>query len=525
MQVRRVQYARVSSEDQRDRETIQTQLDQGREYERRHGFKFLAVYADDGISGTVPAIRRPEAQRLIRDAHARLFDEVWVTHTSRVARDILEYLLFEDALRRSNVKLLSMTQPFEVDTPTGRFLRTQLAAAGQLERDNIVMQSRWGMERLARAGRWNGGKPPFGYLVKDGRLEINPGEARVVRLIFRLYLGGRGTVGIAEHLTARKIPIPINWRFPERRVSGKWTPSRVGEILKHTAYDGEFTWRRRHAKKRDGQNVGWVKAAAEEQISFRVPPIINHKDFVRVQELLKENRNMARRNMKRFYLLRGLIHCGSCGRGYTGGGSVPDGNYYYRCFYRAQNSRNCRNPNVRAEVLEEMVWAQLKSIVGRPGPVIKALGAELRSARRGVAAIERESEGLGKLIAEKERERERVIQLRRRGTISEDEAERELNQIREEQEQLQAERTRISQGQALGVDLDGQLTELRELLLKVNNEMRGASPQKRYDLLHALIERITVKPAPGKGPFQAEVEVTYFGTSKLLTASGGRRAS
>ena len=61
-------YARVSTEDQAERATIQAQLDFLRRYVDLHSLPVAGEYVDDGISGTVPLQDRPEGQRLLRDA-------------------------------------------------------------------------------------------------------------------------------------------------------------------------------------------------------------------------------------------------------------------------------------------------------------------------------------------------------------------------------------------------------------------------------------------------------------------------
>jgi site-specific DNA recombinase len=55
---------RVSSEEQRERETIEIQREFLQEYGRLYGLEVAQIYADDGVSGTVPLHERPEGLRL-----------------------------------------------------------------------------------------------------------------------------------------------------------------------------------------------------------------------------------------------------------------------------------------------------------------------------------------------------------------------------------------------------------------------------------------------------------------------------
>ena len=77
-------YARVSTEDQAERATIQSQLDFLRRYVSLHELPVAGEYVDDGISGTVPLAGRPEGQRLLIDAEAGRFGAVLVYRVDRL---------------------------------------------------------------------------------------------------------------------------------------------------------------------------------------------------------------------------------------------------------------------------------------------------------------------------------------------------------------------------------------------------------------------------------------------------------
>jgi DNA invertase Pin-like site-specific DNA recombinase len=64
-------YLRVSSEEQRERETIDIQREFLEQYCRLYGLEVADVYADDGVSGTIPLHERPEGKRLLEDAKRR----------------------------------------------------------------------------------------------------------------------------------------------------------------------------------------------------------------------------------------------------------------------------------------------------------------------------------------------------------------------------------------------------------------------------------------------------------------------
>ena len=70
---------RVSSEEQRERETIEIQRAFLQEYCRLYSLEVVQIYADDGVSGTVPLHERPEGRRLLEDAKEGKFSTLLAT--------------------------------------------------------------------------------------------------------------------------------------------------------------------------------------------------------------------------------------------------------------------------------------------------------------------------------------------------------------------------------------------------------------------------------------------------------------
>src|ERR1017187_7168004 len=80
-------YARVSTEEQRERQSIETQYELGQSFCKVQNLPVYRVYGDNGVSGTIPLDRRPEGSQIFRDARLGKFDEVLVYKLDRLARD------------------------------------------------------------------------------------------------------------------------------------------------------------------------------------------------------------------------------------------------------------------------------------------------------------------------------------------------------------------------------------------------------------------------------------------------------
>lgn len=152
----------------------------------------------------------------------------------RLARNqFLSELLHREA-RAHGVMIRSATEDLP-DGPVGVLMRQVIQAIAQYEAAVIVMRMSEGKRtRQLREGTYNGGEVPYGYLAAGkGHLLVCEPEARIVRLIYRLYEMGYSQSAIAECLN--------RWGIPTR-LRGKmgWRQGQIRRMLSHeSAYRGE----------------------------------------------------------------------------------------------------------------------------------------------------------------------------------------------------------------------------------------------------------------------------------------------
>src|ERR1035438_7285031 len=119
-------YLRVSTEEQRERQSIETQRDFGERYCQLHALAIHKVYADDGVSGMVQLEDRPEGSQILKDAKLGKFDQLLVYKLDRLGRETRLILDAVAALEKLGVRVRSMTEEFDAGTPTGRLMLTML---------------------------------------------------------------------------------------------------------------------------------------------------------------------------------------------------------------------------------------------------------------------------------------------------------------------------------------------------------------------------------------------------------------
>src|SRR5207244_12950136 len=104
-----------------------------------------------------------------------------------------------------------------------------------------------------------------------------------------------------------------------------------------------------------------------EWIPLEVPAIVSPELFEQAQAQLARNRaTLTGRPPVRFYLLRGLLRCGRCGRKYVG--TPSHGRRIYRCSGRDRTRApaRCRAHTFSAEKLETLVCATVVTLRKHP---------------------------------------------------------------------------------------------------------------------------------------------------------------
>jgi DNA invertase Pin-like site-specific DNA recombinase len=125
-------YARVSSFDGRQSQSIDAQLTTLRQYCNQRGLKIYREYRDE-LSGARDD--RPEYQALRADARRMLFDGVVVFRFDRFSRSTKALLEVLEEFRTLGIDFVSYSEAVDTSTPMGKCMYTVIAAFSSLERD------------------------------------------------------------------------------------------------------------------------------------------------------------------------------------------------------------------------------------------------------------------------------------------------------------------------------------------------------------------------------------------------------
>lgn len=322
-------YIRVSTDAQREEGySIEAQKEMLSAFCTAKRIENYEFYIDGGFSGS--NLKRPEMERLIKEAREKLIERVIVYKLDRLSRSQRDTLyLIEEVFNPNGVDFISMNESMDTATPLGRLMLGILSAFAQLERENIKERTRMGMKERVKAGYWpGGGRVPFGYdYDSDKGILVPNGDAETVRTIYRLYLEGYPMYKIAKMTGLKYERLAV-------------------QILKRKS------------------NAGYITYNGEEY-KGRHEPIIDEETFNAAMAMMEER--SSKRLTDSEYLLSGIVYCGRCGAKMR---YQKWGNRGAKlCCYSQEKNKpylvkdeNCDNEKIWADEVENAVVSDLLSL-------------------------------------------------------------------------------------------------------------------------------------------------------------------
>jgi site-specific DNA recombinase len=256
----------------------------------------VGIFSDAGISGAKE--NRPGFLAMLKQAKAGEIDLIYTKSISRFARNTLMLLQTVRELRAIGVGIIFEEQNINTLSNEGELMLTMLASIAEEECKSVRTNVQWAMRKKFLRGEVMVDTNRLLGFDKDnsGNLVINPEQARIVRLIFDLYLNGMTAYEIAKVLNAQNIPSYAN---------DPWQSSRVLSIISNEKYIGDCLLQKSFINEygRQVPNLGqrdrfWVDAAH--------PAIISRSDWDLAQ-LIRRGR------AKKSYPFSSLLRCAFCG--------------------------------------------------------------------------------------------------------------------------------------------------------------------------------------------------------------------
>jgi site-specific DNA recombinase len=360
-----IAYCRVSSKEQIEGTSLESQELACREFARSKGIAIQHIFVGRGESAKFAD--RPELLEILDycRTHKGEVDVLLVWKLDRLARNVTDHFNIKATLLKYGVQVISVTEPID-SNPEGKLLETILAGFAQFDNDVRAMRTVQGMRKKLQDGffPWN---PPLGYrTVTRGEKKTLPDEP--VQPLFGLLQKAWKTFATAAYTKAEMLRLVTSWGITTKR----------GEPLSAQSMDNLFS---------NPYYAGiLVDPWSKDEYEGKHPPMVTREEFARVQQVTSgRNCSVPHRKERPEFPLRGLVRCNRCQRYMTG--SFTRGRSQRYPYYHCANTKHCPRKSYATATVHNEFAGFLNEITPKPELVGKLGERVLQIAEERHAAL------------------------------------------------------------------------------------------------------------------------------------------
>lgn len=313
-------YTRVSTDDQADGCSLNTQEQHLRNYCTSQDFNVIAVYKEDYCAKNHD-LDRPEFRKMFEycKRHKKSVDIILFLRWDRYSRNLEFATTYKRKIMDElGIEINSIESPIDFEGTEWSMLLGVYCGVAHTEDEKISRRTKEGIRSTLLAGRWPN-KAPRGYKnvrvsKHDCRIEIDKEKAPLIKNIFE------------EVAHGSKAPCYIR-----RQMCPSIPESSYLDMLRNIFYIGKV-------------RVPSTKKEPEKIVNGIHEPIVDESVFYKVQDILdgkkKKTPKLTKTINPDLYLRRFLV-CPICGHAITGATSHGNGGYYtyYNCCHVPKHIR------------------------------------------------------------------------------------------------------------------------------------------------------------------------------------------
>jgi len=421
---RAVIYVRTSSEMQGAKDSPVEQEADCREFAEQQGLVVVNVYRDieryriknRWIEPSGTRYDRPGMLAMLRDAADDQFDIIIAWREDRLYRGMRAMLLVLEAVEQNKLTIMLAKEIFD---PATAPLKAWLA---QVELEHIKERMSMGVKARLRAGKANSGQDRYGYQRNGEVIEVVPEEAKWVQQIFDWYIKGVHLKTIRKRLIAANAPQKTSAN--KRKI--RWSLSSIQTVLQGAKDYASGV----KIQRRDG-----------EEFSIPIEPIIDWETYEKFLEIRQSYQYPPTNIPKRDFLIRGLLFC-PCDYKMQTLVSRPSrkkwdgewqagkiyGSYICGCKHDELVSPDCPR-NIKNTLADKDVWIQVCNAINKPEILIEKAGEIVDELKENALVYSEEKERIEKTLGNLIIDRQWVITQARKGNISEEDMEQQINDM------------------------------------------------------------------------------------------------
>jgi len=482
-------YARVSTEKVEQQASIKHQEEHFEELiHSNNRWKFAGSYIDDGISG-MSANKREEFQRMLRDAKLGKIDMIITKEISRFARNTLDSIQYTRELLSYGVCVWFQNDGINTIDEDSELRLTIMAGVAQDEIRKLSSRIKFGHAQSIKNGVVLGHRM-YGYSNHQGKLELIPEEADMVRMVFRDYASGMSTPRIEKKL----------WNMGYRSFKGgKISRDVIKNIIRNPKYKGYYCGGKvkivdMFTKKQEFlPQSEWVMFKDD---GSRVPQIIDEITWEKANAYLRERGEAIKSRKTSFKsenIFTGKLFCANDGAPYWMKQHYIRGKEDVRwvCSYKIKNgAASCDSFGLAESELKEVIAELINKSSENIDSILEEYFEILQSSIKNIPDNKNEISRLKKQIDLLKQKREKILEYNLDGKISDDEFISRNKEYVKQIKQIESHILEI-QNTKSPEPVEIQLSAIKEQLEK----FKGVTPKDiNRQIINELFEKITVEP-------------------------------
>lgn len=414
-----VNYLRVSTNHEDQRNSIENQKSFFDYYIKDHPeWNFVNSYVDEGITGTNTK-KRIAFNQMIEDAKQEKFKMIITKEVSRFARNTLDAIKYTRLLKNLNIGVYFLLEEINTMDDNAESRLTNLASSAQEESHRTSRRVKFGIHSRMKQN-FVFGNHVYGYNLQKGKLTVNQEEAEIVRLIFKLYMDGKGINGIRKELEKRAILSPNGLK--------QWKDSSIQAMLSNEKYIGTLKQHKQittnfleHTRvKNDGTKEEFIIKENNHE------PIISKEDFEAVQKEIENRRGLSQdsRKYSNRYCFSSKIICKSCNATFQRrywNGKHEQKNIVWQCknnIYFGKRKINaygeesgCDAKGIHEEILKSLFLVHMNEIVDNKEQHIVNLKCIVKEAISNLNSNQKQYRDLERSVNKLESKRHKLLEL------------------------------------------------------------------------------------------------------------------
>ena len=370
-------YARLSHETEEniERGTIETQMELMKNYVKDHeDIVIEEEYYDASFTGT--NFERPDFKRMLEDAKTGRINCIIVKDLSRLGRNYVEMGNYiERVFPFLNVRFIAVTDDFDSFRPGTDLMMPLKNIVNEFYAKDISKKVSTAHRRKWTTDEYMCGFAPYGYLkskTEKNRIVVDEATAGNVRLIYKLFLEGKGYTSIAKYLNEQGIMSPLMYLkslgYQQNvKTNGVWTKTTVKSILTNQAYIGSAVHGKVVIEKYNNIPLHATDPSEWVIVENTHEPLVDKETFEKAQERVNEisdayfAKEFTKHPPNEKNLLKGKIVCGDCGKGMRLSPRTTKSYVYFCGTFSDGINPACSRHKIDQEDVNKAVFAQISN--------------------------------------------------------------------------------------------------------------------------------------------------------------------